>query len=316
MVMNFWEAQRKRRALTTLYITLFVILTIGIAAAAEFALRLFAQENYDPPYPVFGLIFLALTFMVAGYNYGMYRLYGGSYVAESMGAREVLPASNYFKEQQLMNIVQEMSLAAAVPMPKVYLLPAHEINAFAAGLTRENAAIAITYGALERLNRDEIQGVIAHEFGHIHNGDMVISMRLAAMIMGFFFVLFLGLRILQGTAFTSRRNGNGNGRGGNPAIIAAIILIIAGAITWFAGSILQATISRQREYLADSCSVQFTRNPEGIANALRKIANESYNDMPKTGGAYAHMYLEDRTSIFATHPPISKRIAAIEGRDK
>lgn len=310
MAMNFWEAQRKARSLTTLYISLFIILTILVAVITEIALRTFTEGDYDPPIPFIGIGFLLITFLVAGYNYGMFHQYGGSYVAESVGGYPIDPETVDYKERQLINIVEEMAVATSLPMPAIYILPAREINAFAAGLTRDKAAIAITEGALERLNRDEIQGVIAHEFGHVYNGDMLISMRLAAMVMGFFFVLYIGLRLLQGSSFRSRDN---NGKGGSPILIAALILMAAGALTWFFGSILKATISRQREYLADASAVQFTRNPSGIANALRKIANDKYLDMPKTGGAYSHMYLEDHTSIFATHPPIEKRIAILEG---
>lgn len=311
MVMNFWEAQRKARKYTAIYLTIFVILTIAMAVAGEIGLRLFAEENYTSPLPLFALGFLGLTFGVAGYNYMMYKQYGGSYVAESLGGYRVPPNTQDPDEKKLLNIVQETALASSVPVPSVYILPAHEINAFAAGLTSQNAVIAITEGALEKLNRDEIQGVIAHEFGHVYNGDMLISMRLAAMIMGFFFVLYVGLRLL-GSGGRSRENG----KGGNPVVIAAVLLMLAGAITWFVGSILKAAVSRQREYLADASAVQFTRNPEGIANALRKIAKETKFDMPKTGSAYSHMYLEDHTSVFATHPPIAKRIAAIEGEIK
>lgn len=309
MVMNFWEAQRRARVRTTIYITLFVALTLFVAALVEVALRYFAEDNYDPPAPIIGLLFLAITFGVALFNYGMYREQGGSYVAESIGARPADPSDP--REKQLLNIVQEIAVATTLPMPKVFVIPADEINAFAAGLTHENAAIAITEGALDRLNREEIQGVIAHEFGHVSNGDMVIGLRLAAMVMGFYIALYIGLRLIQVSRFRSR---DGNGKGVNPVLLAALMLMIAGAVTWFFGSILKATVSRQREYLADASSVQYTRNPQGIASALRKIAKDSRRDMPKTGAAFSHMYLEDHASIFATHPPIGKRIAAIEGK--
>lgn len=313
MAMNFWEAQRQARLRTTLYISIFVVLTLAIATLSELALRLFAEDNYNPSFPIFGVAFLLVTFVVAGYNYGMYRQYGGSYVAESVGGYRISGNSSNLKEQQLFNIVQEVALATTLPLPQVYVIPSKEINAFAAGLTPQSSAIAVTQGALNLLNREELQGVIAHEFGHIYNGDMVISMRLAAMVMGFFFVLYLGLRLLQMGRFRSRSDENS--KGGNPTLIAALIFIVAGAITWFVGSILKATISRQREYLADASAVQFTRNPRGIANALRKIAKGQYQDMPSTGSAYSHMYIEDRSSIFATHPPIQKRIEAIEGKE-
>lgn len=231
-----------------------------------------------------------------------------------MGAKRLDSRRASPKEQQLLNIVEEMAVAASVPIPPVYLLNANEINAFAAGLAPQDAIIAVTNGSLNLLTRDEMQGVIAHEFGHIHNGDMLISMRIAAMVMGFFFVLYIAIRLLQ---FSGMRNERDSRRGSNPIALAALILVIAGAFTWFFGSILKSVVSREREYLADACSVQFTRNPAGIANALRKIAKEQYHDMPKSGIAFSHMYLEDTSfmsALFATHPPIGKRIEAIEGR--
>lgn len=306
MAMDFWEAQRRARSRTTLYMILFIILTLGMATLAEFALRYFAQDSYNPPIPMLGLGFLGITFAFAGYNYTMYQQFGGRYIAESIGAYHILPHTNDPREKQLLNIVEETALASSLPIPAVYIIPAYEINAFAAGMRPDNAVIAITEGALMKLKRDEIQGVIAHEFGHIYNGDMVIGTRLAALLMGFFFVLYIGLRLLQ-------FGPNGRDKDSrNPLAIAALILLVAGAITWLGGAILKAAVSRQREYLADACSVQFTRNPQGIANALRKISKDKSRDMPKDGQAFSHMYLEDHTSIFSTHPSIYKRIAAIE----
>jgi heat shock protein HtpX len=314
MAMNFWEAQRNARSRTAWYVTIFVLLTIAVALGAETIMRVMAEGSYDPPLPYLGLAFLGITFFVALFQYGQFRTQGGAFVAESLGGIKIDRRTHSIKEQQLLNIVDEMAVAASIPAPPVYILRANEINAFAAGLKPEDAVIAVTVGALNLLKRDELQGVIAHELGHIHNGDMLISMRIAAMVMGFFFVLYLAMRMLQ---FTNLESDREEKKGGNPLVLAAFILLIAGAFTWFAGSILKSMISREREYLADASSVQFTRNPEGLANALRKIANEKVHDMPKSGMAYSHMYLEDTSflsSLFATHPPIEKRIAAIEGR--
>ncbi len=322
MVMNFWEAQRHAKARTTLYLFTFILLTLTAAVLAEWAMRLFAGGNYNPHLPYVGLVFLGITFAVAGFNYMNYRGLGGSYVAESMNAKQVNPYTRNPKERQLLNIVEEIALATSLPTPPVYILEAREINAFAAGTSPDNAAITVTRGTLDLLNRDELQGVLAHEFGHIYNGDMKIGMRVAAMIMGFFIASYVGLRLLQGSFYLSsgedrRGNGNGERRGGNPVAIAAIILLIIGSLTWFFGSILQAMVSRQREYLADACSVQYTRNPLGIAGALRKISTFIAADMPRSGQAYSHLYFNEHPSfwarLFATHPPLEKRIAAIEG---
>lgn len=316
MAMNFWKAQARARGKTKVYITLFVIITLIVTVICEWALRTYAEDSYQPDFPIFGTFFIAITFLVALVNYAIYTQQGGAYVAETLGGIKINPLSvNHPAEKQLLNIVEEIALASSLPVPEIYILPVNEINAFAAGTTPKNAAIAISAGALNKLNRDEIQGVIAHEFGHIYNGDMKISMRLAAMVMGFFFVIYIALRILQFSGLSGRSKSSDQ-RGGNPIAIAALILIVAGAFTWLAGSILKACVSREREYLADACSVQFTRNPDGIANALRKIGKDQTRDMPREGAAYSHLYFsEGINSIFATHPPLEKRIAAIEGRE-
>lgn len=320
MAFNFWEAQRKARSKTTLYVIIFLLLTVLVSWGVEQFISAFEEMNYDPrdPYaspdpalPFYGPLFGLITIGIAAFHYLMYSSQGGGYVAESMGCKQVSPNTTNFKEQQLLNVVQEMAIASGKPMPKVYLIPAREINAFAAGITPENAAVAVSVGALEVLNREELQGVIAHEFGHIYNGDMKISLRLAAMVMAFSFILYIGLRILQFSSYSRR----GDDKNGNAQVVIAVAFTLGGALMWIFGSILKACVSREREYLADACAVQFTRSPDGIAGALRKIAQGHVKDMPAMGSSYSHLYIEDHSafsSIFATHPPIEKRIAAIE----
>ncbi len=311
MAMNFWEAQRKARSRTKIYVFAFAMMTLFVAFLAEFAMREFAGPEYQESFPIVGGIFVAVTVGVALFNYVQYQQFGGGYVAESVGARLVNLETTDPNVRQLLNIIEEISVAASLPMPAVYLLEAEQINAFAAGLTPEKAAICVTTGALFQLNRDELQGVIAHEYGHVFNGDMRISMQLSAMLMGFFVILYIGFRVLTSFRMRSSRDDKG---GGNGIMIAVGILMAAGAITWFFGSVLRAMVSREREYLADACAVQFTRNPSGIANALRKIAGGQVQDMPKEGMAFSHMYFDFSGGLFDSHPPIEKRIAAIEGR--
>lgn len=317
MAFNFWEAQRRARSRTTLFLFTFIVFAFGMAVLLEYAMRHLAPQDYAPPLPYLGMIFIGVTFLVAGFYYLSYSSFGGSFVAESLGGKRVPPTTADLKEKQLLNIVEEMAVASGQPVPPVYVIPSKEINAFAAGMKPQNAAITVTRGALELLNRDELQGVVAHEFGHIYNGDMKISMRLAAMVMGFVIILYIGIRLLEGSLIFGGGGRSGNGeRRGNPIALAALLFVLAGAITWFAGAILRSMVSREREYLADACAVQFTRNPQGIANALRKIAKVEVHDMPKRGMAYSHLYFSNRSfwaSLFATHPPIEKRIAAIEG---
>ncbi|MFI0434553.1 MAG: M48 family metallopeptidase [Parachlamydiaceae bacterium] len=313
--MNFWEAQRIAKKKTAIYLAIFITLTLAASALSELAMRIFAAGSYgNPDLPFVGLGFLAMTFGVAGFNYMNFLQAGGAYVAESVGAELVDPYTRNAKERQLINIVEEISIATSLPVPLVYILDVDEINAFAAGTSPDNAAITVTKGCLNLLNRDELQGVLAHEFGHIYHRDMTIGMRVAAMITGFFIVTYIGIRLLSSSSYSDRDDDR---KGGNPIAIVALIFLIAGSITWFFGSILQAMVSRQREFLADASSVQYTRNPHGIANALRKIEAHHVSDMPRSGQPFAHLYFNEHPSlwsrIFATHPPIEERIAAIEG---
>lgn len=313
MAFDFWQAQRNLKWKTTFYLILFIAMTLFIAFLAEFAFQAaVASDEFEEPFPIVAVIFALVTFITAAFNYGMYHLQGGAYVAEGVGARQITKNTNHPKELQYYNIVEEIAIASALPMPAVYLLQAEAINAFAAGLKQDNAAITVTTGALNQLSRDELQGVIAHEFGHIYNGDMRISLQVAAMITGFFLLLYLSFRFLDFARFTR----SSDDKKGNPSMIIAIVLLAAGSIAWFGGKVLQAVISRQREYLADATSVQFTRNPEGLIGALKKIEKESTHEMPNYGKPYAHLYLDNPSffsSIFATHPPLEKRIEILQG---
>lgn len=292
MAIDFWEAQKRARSRTTLFIVLFAILTLLMAAFVELAMRSMVADYDRERVPWMGLFFGLMTILVAGFQYLNFHFGGGGYVAQSLGAKRVDPETTDLQKRQLLNIVEEIALASSLPVPAVYIMPANQINAFAAGLTTQDAAVTVTTGCLNSLTREELQGVIAHEFGHVYNGDMVISLRLAALLMGFFFVLYFGLRLLQFSSFSKGRSNNGKG---NPLAIAAFLFIVAGVITWFFGTILKSAVSREREYLADACAVQFTRNPNGIANALRKIAQEQVRDMPSTGASYSHLYFDDRS---------------------
>lgn len=318
MAINFWEAQRHARTTTAIYVLIFSVLAILVASIGEVALRVLAPDSYGGPVPYMGMAILGLTVGVALMEYAAYSMEGGGYVARAVGGRLVPKTTQNPKLQQLLNVVEEISVASRVPMPEVYLLPAQEINAFAAGLKTDQAAVAITWGALEQLNREEIQGVIAHEFGHIRNRDMRLTMRLAAMLAGFFFMVTIGFRLLQYTTWFPETEGRreDDKRGGNPLVIAALIFLVAGVVSWFFGSMLRSLVSQQREYLADASSVQFTRSTRGLVGALRKIGRSQVQDMPQAGSAYAHLYLSNKSfwgSLFDSHPPLEKRIAALEG---
>lgn len=317
MAMDFWQAQKRARSKTAIYLGLFLLLTFTAAFVIEVAMRSLESDYYQPQLPVVGLSFIGMTLLFAFVQYSCFKVAGGKYVATSMGAILADPDAD-LAQKQLVNIVEEIAIASSLPVPAVYIIKASEINAFAAGLTPATAVIAVTEGALRQLSRDELQGVVAHEFGHIQNADMLIGLRVAAMVMGFYFILYMGLRLMQ-LSGRARWRTYGHKEKGNPLVLMALFLFLAGAFTWFFGSILKAMISRQREYLADASSVQFTRNPEGLANALRKIQQEQVRDMPKSGMAYSHLYFDARGrffTLFATHPPLEKRIDAILGQKK
>lgn len=314
MAIDFWKAQQKARARTVFYLIAFLFMTLLIAIGFEWILQTLLYGDYGNHFPYFGLGFVIITVFYAAFNYLMYGHYGGAYVAESLGAKRISPNTIASREVKLLHIVEEMAIAANLPMPAIYILNAHEINAFAAGLSPDKAAVTVTQGAIDTLSRDELQGVIAHEFGHIYNKDMKIGLQLAAMVAGFFVAIYLGIRLLQFSSYTSSED-----RKMNPALIIALGLFIAGGIAWFGGSILRSLVSQEREYLADATGVQFTRNPEGLINALKKIQkNEKQkSDMPQLGQPYAHLYFSHPSimgRLFATHPPIERRIAALEGR--
>lgn len=312
--MDFWAAQRRAQKKTKWYLFAFCLLTLIMAGLVEVLLRGYLQEEYAFNFPLFGALFFCITGFAAWVQYTLFSHHGGGYVAKSMGGIKLTKPSS-IEEEQLLNIVQEISIASNQPMPEVYILDYHQINAFAAGLTKDKTAIGVTRGALDRLSRDELQGVIAHEFGHIYNGDMRMSLQLAAMIMGFFFVLYLALRLLQVARLST--GSSERDRGQAVVYLIALIFLSAGAISWFFGSLLKASVSREREYLADACAVQFTRQADGISNALLKIGRESIQDMPTSGLAYSHLYFDHRysfSSLFATHPPLKKRIEAIRNK--
>ncbi|MFD2256379.1 M48 family metallopeptidase [Luteolibacter algae] len=242
---------------------------------------------------------------------------GGKVVAQSLGGRAVEPTTTDLQERRLLNVVEEMAISSGVPVPEVWIMDEEQgINAFAAGSDPSNAVIGVTRGTLDRLTRSELQGVIAHEFSHILNGDMKLNMRLMGWIFGLVMLSMLGRIMLESFRFMrGSRDSKGNG--------VVIAIVLAGLAVWLVGSVgvlfarmLQAAISRQREYLADASAVQFTRDPSGIAGALKKIGGFSEHgniSSPKAMEA-RHMFFAGSgfSMMMATHPPLEKRIRAIE----
>ena len=248
---------------------------------------------------------------------------GGSSIASMMGGRLVNMASTDPEEQKLMNVVEEMAIAASVPMPEVYVMSEEKaINAFAAGYTVDDAVIGVTDGCMRRLSRDELQGVIAHEFSHILNQDMRLNLRLVAVVFGLFVMSQLG-RLMMRIGFSSSGNRSSRSRneGGGAAFIgiAGLGIMVTGGLGILMGNLIKSAVSRQREYLADSSAVQYTRNPEGLAGALKKIGALSTGSRLLTPHAEeaSHMFFgngmrESWFSFTATHPPLLERILLLE----
>ncbi|HJT80534.1 MAG TPA: M48 family metallopeptidase, partial [Chthoniobacterales bacterium] len=233
---------------------------------------------------------------------------GGSAVAEMLGGRLVNPNSIDYNERKLLNVVEEMAIASGIPAPQVYVMDDEPgINAFAAGRTTGDAVVAVTDGALRLLTRDELQGVIGHEFSHVVNGDMRLNLRLIGLIFGILCLAVIGRMLLQ----TRGRK--------NPLPLLGLALILIGSAGVFFGRLIQAAVSRQREHLADASAVQFTRNPGGLASALKKIGGLSQGSRIESAHAEetSHLFFANgvRGSFFglmSTHPPLEERIRELD----
>ncbi|MDI1312150.1 M48 family metallopeptidase [Prosthecobacter sp.] len=321
--MDFFAHQDKARKNTKVLVVYFVIAIACIIASVYIASLLIfygvhAKQQPGVPLSEFVLwdpkLFLnvmlgTLGVVAIGSLYKTAALAkGGSAVAESFGGRLVSSNTTHPEERKLRNVIEEMAIAAGVPVPKIYVLDDEKgINAFAAGHAPGDAAIAVTRGCMTLLNRDELQGVIGHEFSHILNGDMRLNLRIMGVIFGILCLAVIG-RIL----IYSR-----GGRDRNPLMLLGLALIVIGAIGVFFGRLIQAALSRQREFLADASSVQFTRNPAGLSSALQKIGSVgSQLESPRAGEA-SHMFFgnglgEPFFRMLATHPPLAERIRAID----
>ncbi len=331
--MNFFEYQEQAQRRTVLLVFLYGLSVISIAVVLYLVL-FFTLSKLDDRMAAEGRPGLFLwTFVGVMVIVGLGTLYkvlqlsqGGSVVAKMLGGRAVTPATEDPLERRLVNVVEEMALASGTPMPKVYVLDQEPgINAFAAGLGKRDAVVAVTRGALELLNRDELQGVIAHEFSHIHNGDMRLNLRLMGVLHGILLLSLIGYYTMRVTSIMGRGRGSGRrgGREGGAVVLAifllGLVLWILGMIGVFFANLIKSAVSRQREYLADASAVQFTRNPAGLANALKKIGA-----LGKAGAMRADRAQEASHLFFAgglrgglfnllsTHPPLINRIRRLD----
>lgn len=328
---GFFERQAHARRNTLLLVFLFSVAVILIALAVCFIGYLVTRsEDTGLRFHYWllsdhGLITAgAVVFLIAsGSAVRWFDLAGGGErVANMVQARELDPSSQDADERRLRNVVEEMAIASGIPVPRLYVMDnEHSINAFVAGYSPNEAVMVMTRGALTELNRDELQGVVAHEFSHILNGDMRINVRLIALLTGILAIGQIGLFLLRGAAYRrpalSSRGGNRNDAQG-AILVFGLAMTVIGYVGVFFGRLIQAAVSRERERLADASSVQFTRNPEGIGGALYKIGlNSGYLDSTSHASDMNHMCFTESTRmafsrLLGSHPPIKERINAIQ----
>jgi Zn-dependent protease with chaperone function/uncharacterized tellurite resistance protein B-like protein len=239
---------------------------------------------------------------------------GGKAVAEALGGRWLQPAGASPAERRLLDVVEEMSIASGMPVPPVYVMEDDSINAFAAGRTPKDAVLGFTRGAIDRLTRDELQGVVAHEFSHVAHGDMRLNIRLACTVAGVMVIALIGRGVMHAAArLPASRSRKGDGRMG--LLLVGLVLLVVGGLGALFGRLLQAAVSRQREFLADASAAQYTRNPHALASALRRIAGLADNRMQsEAASGLNHFFFTSAANAWlASHPPIEERIRRLEG---
>ncbi len=324
------QARRRTGWLVSLFFTAVVLIILAvylaIAVVAMFGAKKAREAGAQVDFPLWNpqlfawVAGITLVLIGGGTLIKIWALSaGGRTIARMMGGVPISPASRDPYEKRFRNVVEEMSIASGVPVPELFLLEGEEgINAFAAGFTPSDAAIAVTRGTLKYLNRDQLQGVIAHEYSHILNGDMKLNIRLMGILYGILMIGLAGQTLVRMIG----RGGSGGRKGGE----IKIALLLIGLAIWLIGSvgvlfgrIIKSAISRQREFLADASAVQFTRNPDGIAGALKRIgglAQGSRLEAPRAGEA-SHLFFanglgEAFLEWMQTHPPLPDRIRHLD----
>ncbi|MEO8747979.1 MAG: M48 family metallopeptidase, partial [Rhodanobacter sp.] len=321
--MDFFAQQARVRGSSRRLVMLFVLAVIAIVLAIDvvvwFALGHHTSVDGTTRSNV-PLLLISTVAVICGITLSsLYRIAslsaGGKKVAQTVGAIEVPADTTDPQLRRLRNVIEEVAIAAGVPVPDVYLMADEPgINAFAAGYSVSDAAVCVTQGCLDELSRDELQGVIAHEFSHVLNGDMRLNIRLMGLLFGILVLAVVGRQVIWfGGGRSSRRDGGG----GSQVWMVGVALIVVGYIGYFFARLIQAAVSRSRESLADASAVQFTRQTEGIAGALKKIAISSEGSLLQTAHKHevAHMLFgeADRfNALFATHPPLLERIRALQ----
>ncbi len=330
--MNFFESQDRVHRNTGRLVLLFVLAVITLIVMTNVLVMMvfgyfnseeMASSGAQPlqmDWQTFMVISIAVgSVVLVGSLYKIAALSaGGKVIAESLGGQLIPRNTQDSNQRKLLNIVEEMAIASGTPAPPVYLLADEQgINAFAAGFSPRDAVIGVTQGTIDQLTRDQLQGVIAHEFSHIFNGDMRLNIRLMGILNGILIIGIIGYYILRSAAYSGHRRSNNKGGGG--IMMFAIGLMVIGFAGTYFGGLIKAAVSRQREYLADASAVQFTRNPSGIAGALKRIGGIEHGSVVENAGApeVSHAFFAQGISGFiqslsATHPPLAKRILAID----
>jgi Zn-dependent protease with chaperone function len=319
--MRFRQQQDDARRATQRLLALFAVMLVALVAAVNGLLWVlwwglwwllgFDLANELPPLFFETNTAVVLMFVVGGALVELSRLRqgGGTHVAEWAGGR-LLTDPRDMPERRLLNVVDEMALASGLPQPTVYVLEREDaINAFAAGWLPESSVVAVTRGALDRLTRDELQGLVAHEFGHIHQGDLRLNMQLLALVWGLSLVHGYGLSLIE-----ADEDGHRSAFG----LLVGPVFVAAGLLGWVAGQVLQAAVSRQRELLADACAVQFTRSRDGLGGVLRKVWHQALKHEDRLtrvpARLLAAMLLQAPADWLKTHPPLPERLRRLYGR--
>lgn len=310
-------------AIALIIVAIYFVVSLAFYGAAEQEMLNAASPELWDPSRFFGVASATLIVIVMGSVYKILALSGGGKaVAKHLGGREVFPNTQDPQEKKLLNVVEEIAIASGTPVPPVFLLD-HEtaINAFAAGYSPGDAVIAASRGCMELLSRDELQGVMAHEFSHILNGDMRLNVRLIGVLNGILIIGLTGYWLLRSTYFSRgpRSRSSSDSRSTAGIFVLGLALFVIGYVGVFFGKLIKAAVSRQREFLADASAVQFTRNPDGIAGALKKIGGYAFGSRLETGKAEeaSHMFFANGIAssffnLLATHPPLAERVERID----
>ncbi len=316
--MNFFKEQQIARERLSKFRRLFLLTVLITAYGTAFVFDTYVIIQEDPEsfslfghlnQPFFWLILSSVLFFIFGMSFfkRLQMRAGGAYIAKKAGGKEIPIGSKDIKHIRLKNVVEEMSIASGIIPPRIFILENElDINAFAAGFTINDAVIGVSAGCLQKLTRDELQGVIAHEIGHIINGDMRLNLELIGYLFGLSGVADLGRIILRGGS-----NSRSKGRGGH---VGGLFIYIIGLVGFLLGHILKQAISRGQEFAADAKAVQLTRNPEGIGGALKKIfvKENSFVINAVQGEEFSHLWFHwPKSKIFSSHPPLEDRIGKI-----